>query len=140
MIIQDLFNKYIKNTKYKEDIIISQAFVCNLNENIAKIIEANLIKVFISSKSLKHIYDRHFFDKDRPNDFYIILNNLELFINNPDAIYFNKLSKRGDFIFVKKIQNNMYMCSLEIINDAIEIVSAYVTGPKYINKFVLLWS
>jgi hypothetical protein len=139
VIIQDLFNKYIKDTKYKENVIISQAFVCNLNDNIAKIIGVNFRKVFISSKSLKHIYDRHIFDKDCPDDFYIILNNLKSFINRPDAIYYNKLGKRGDLIFVKKIKNSLYMCSIEI-NEEIEIVSAYITGPKYIEKFVLLWS
>jgi hypothetical protein len=98
-------------------------------------------KVFITSRSLKHIYDRHIFDKKVSKEFYFILNNLDQIISNPDMIYKNKEEKRGDFLFTKVIKNNTYVCTLEIMNnEEIEIASAFTTGEKYLSKFTLLWS
>lgn len=141
MPIKDLFKKYIKNTGYKDGITLLRTFVCTIRKELQQVIGSRNNKVFISTRSLKHIYDRHIFDKKTPKDFYLIINNVNNIVCNPDRIYLNEETKRGDFIFVKKINNNMYACILEIIDEEkIEIVSIYTTGEKYLDKFILLWS
>lgn len=141
MLIKDLFNKYIKNTGYKESITLLRTFVCTIRKELQQVIGIKDNTIFISTRSLKHIYDRHIFDKKTPKDFYLIINNVNNIICNPERIYLNEDTKRGDFIFVKKINNNIYACILEIINEEeIDIVSVYTTGEKYLDKFVLLWS
>lgn len=98
-------------------------------------------KAFISARSLKHIYDRHIFDKKASRDFYFILDNLSEIVRYPDGIYLNTKGKRGDFLITKEIREQLYMCTLEIISDSeMEIVSACTTGEKYIKRFALLWS
>jgi len=141
MPIKNLFSKHIKNTEYGEEIDISHTFVCTPRKEIQTITKGSLRKVFISTRSLKHIYDRHVFDKKMPRVFYKILNNLVNIISNQDKIYLNSPEKRGDYIFVKEIDNQTYMCTVEIIDDnRLEIVSSCTTGEKYLSKFTLLWS
>lgn len=143
MSVRRIFYQYIKGTGCHGNIPIFYIFVCMPNEKVQKVIsnEGFLKKVFMSSKSLKHIYDRHIFDKKVPEDFYTILNNVKKIISNPDRIYRNHVEKRGDYIFVKSIESKLIMCTLEIINsERIETVSASVTGEKYLSKFALLWS
>lgn len=141
MSIKNLFNKYIKGSNYKEYIIISRIFVCKPKKEIQKILGKYSRKVFITTKSLKHIYDRHIFDKKVPKDFYIIINNILNIIGNPNRIYLNKRGKRGNFLFIKEIKRKIYMCTIEIINEnELEIVSVCTTGEKYLSKFTLLWS
>lgn len=143
MSVRNLFNKYIKGTKYKENIIISRIFVCTPKKEIQKVINngLNVQRVFITTRSLKHIYDRHIFDKKVSIDFYFILENFKQILLNVHRIYKDTQDKRGNYIFVKMINNKFYMCTIEIISETeIEVVSASVTGEKYLSKFTLLWS
>lgn len=95
----------------------------------------------MTTKSLKHIYDRHIFDKKASRDFYFILKNLKRILLHPDMIYRDAVGKRGNYIIVKVINEKFYMCTIEIItNKEIEVVSASVTGKKYLSKFALLRS
>lgn len=143
MSIRNLFSKYIKNSEYKGNIIIQRVFVCTPRKEIQKVInnKPTIQKIFIGTRSLKHIYDRHIFDKKTPRDFYFILINFRQILNNVDRIYKDTQDKRGNYIFVRIINKRFYMCTIEIISDTeIEIVSASVTGEKYLSKFTLLWS
>jgi len=50
-------------------------------------------------------------------------------------------SKRGDFLFVKKIGGQLYFVSLQVALDgSIDVVSSSATGYSYTKKFTLLWS
>lgn len=143
MSVQNVFSKYVKNTKYKQNIIICRVFLLTPSKEIQEVL--NLLtknqNVFITTKSLKHIYDRHIFEKKMPSEFYSIIRHLKSILVIPDRIYQNKEGKRGDFIFVKEINSTIYMCTLEIQSGTdIEIVSACLTGEKYLRKFALLWS
>ena len=141
MLIDNFFNTYIRDTKYKENVLFHRISICVLNINIQKVIASNGGEVFISTRSLKHIYDRHVFEKGMINNFYLILNNFFEIINNPDKIYKNKIGKRGDFLFAKKIDNVVCISTLEIINyNEIDVVSVFTGGEKYLSKFTLLWS
>ena len=88
------------------------------------------LKVFMSTKSLKHVYDRHIFEKKLPTDFYIILNNLEDMACSPNSIHEDVLSKRGSYIFTKEIKGKNFACILEKIDDRLEVVSAFTTGKN----------
>ena len=64
-----------------------------------------------------------------------------MILNNTDRIYKDAQDKRGNYIFVRIINGKFYMCTVEIISKTeIEVVSASVTGEKYLSKFTLLWS
>ncbi|MEK7464018.1 MAG: PBECR2 nuclease fold domain-containing protein [Patescibacteria group bacterium] len=142
MSVRNLFKRYIEKSKYKKNVVIYRAYVCTPRKEIQDIVsKENQKMVFISTKSLKHIYDRHVYEKKKPKDFYFLIKNIEKIIGRPDRIYKNKPNKRGDFIFVKEMANQTYMCTLEIVNKTeLDIVSAYITGEKYLSKFTLLWS
>jgi len=141
MSIKNLFNKYVKYSAYKSDVTLSRVFVGKLRRELRDIVGEDYYIIYINSRSLKHIYDRHIFDKKVPRDFYLILNNLKQILLNPDKIYKDKEGKRGNYIFVKVLVNKTYMCTIEMIsNGDIEVVSSSLTGNKYLSKFVLLWS
>lgn len=143
MSVHNLFSKYVKNSKYKQNIKVCRIFLLTPNKKIQKVLNSGKAtqKIFITTKSLKHVYDRHIFEKKIPSDFYSIIRHLESILTAPDRIYIDKKEKRGDFIFVKEINSTIYMCALEIQSETeIEIVSACITGEKYLRKFALLWS
>jgi len=100
--------------------------------------------VFIHTRALKHIYDRHIFEKKNPEDFSTILNNITQLLRHPDRLYGNKPGKRGDILFEKSIDGKNYLCVAEIVmeesHESLEIVSAYRSGNEYFEKFDLLWS
>ncbi|MDP3962341.1 MAG: hypothetical protein Q8Q03_00530 [bacterium] len=125
------------------EISLSRSFICTPGNHIQKVISSSMKtkKIFITSRSLKHIYDRHIFEKRTPADFYILLSSLKDMANNPDKIYEDKISKRGSYIFVNKINKKLYGCIIENVNaEESEVVSAFVSGEKYLKKFALLWS
>ena len=98
--------------------------------------------IYISSKCLKHIYDRHCFDKKAPKDFDLILENLTEVLTHPDKVFINKPGGRGDLLFAKEIDEKICLCVLEIQtkDKILEVVSASFSGEKYLRKFTLLWS
>jgi len=140
MSIKNLFSKHIKNSPYKVEVALSRICVGKLRQDLRDVTGGDHYIIYINSRSLKHIYDRHIFDKKVPKDFYLILKNLNKILLDPDRIYKDKEGKRGNYIFVKVIVNKTYMCTVEMISSGeIEVVSS-LTGKKYLSKFVLLWS
>lgn len=137
--------KYIRDTESRCIIHLKKDFLCKIKPSLFKLlgIHTNCIdrSVSLSTKSIKHIYDRHIYDKKTPKDFNIILSNLTKIIKQPDEVRRNLESKRGDFLFVKKIGTQLYYVSVEVIEEGcIEVVSASAAGDKYLKKFTLLWS
>lgn len=140
-----IFDEYILNTEYKVPIEPKRVLVCLMTQEIQKIICSDISSdhsIFITSWSLKHIYDRHFYDKNAMDDFYLIFNNLPSIVAEPDALYENPPGKRGDFLLIKRIGGKSCLCSMEISEEQkeIAIVSASITGEKYLKNFTLLWS
>ena len=145
MLQRHFYNKYIKDTPAREMIELERGMLCKIKPRLMKIINDHAAcpdkYVFLSTKVLKHIYDRHIYDKQSPDDFETILNNLIDIIKRPDELRRNMESKRGDFLCVKKIKGQTYFVSIEVIlGGNAEVVSASATGEKYLKKFTLLWS
>ena len=128
--------------------MLQRVFLCNIKKSLRKIIDkdksCNTRSVYLSTKALKHVYDRHVYDKNTPEDFAIILENITNILKYPDKLFKNLVAKRGDILFVKEINQRLYYCSIEIAmgetGQSIEIVSLTITGEKYLKKFTLLWS
>lgn len=146
--IREFYEKYIANTEHDALVSIARLYLCNVRRTPGKILRqrrgSKNRRVYISTKALKHIYDRHIFDKQTPKDFSVILEHVVEIIKYPDGIYRNVKEKRGDFLFAKEIAGKKRVIVIEIVsyeNDtAMEIVSAYRTDEKYLKKFDLLWS
>jgi len=145
MIHFHFYKFYIKGTSHKEQVTSKVDFLCTIKPSLKHVLATyspcTEQKVFLSTIPLKHIYDRHIFDKKNPKEFQVVLNNLTKIIRYPDEVRRNLKSKRGDFLFVKEIDGQLYLVSLEVgLEGTMQVVSSYATGEKYIKKFTLLWS
>jgi hypothetical protein len=98
-------------------------------------------EVYLSTRSLKHIFDRHIHDKKDPETFRVILNAMPDIIKRPDEVRLDTEAKRGNFLFIKRIDMKQFLVSVEIDQSGMaHVVSSSATGRKYIEKFTLLWS
>jgi len=75
-----------------------------------------------------------------------LIKNALLIVKYPDKIYLNKDTKRGDYCFLKKLGDNFYLCSLEIIKNEEnksthnEIATLFrMRKEKYLESYKLLW-
>jgi len=159
-ILKDFFEKNIKGTPYKAIVIDRKIFLCHLTNAVCDGIKIanNLKKVYITSRALKHLFDR------KPaEEFFFLMDNLHKIVQYPDKIYKNRVSKRGEYCLVKKIKESDYFCSIEIIKfppmvlslvefgmsecgenneiEEIQIATAFrLRDADYIKKYTLLWS
>jgi hypothetical protein len=140
-----IFIERILGTALKSPIISAKIFICSITTEIQMVIYGSghiCQSVFLNTWALKHIYDRHRYDKDAMPDFYLIFDNFLPIMADPDRIYRNIPGKRGQFLFIKRVGGKLCLCSVEILGPRkdIAIVSASITGEKYLDKFTLLWS
>ena len=137
-IIPDLFRRYVKGTEKQAIVQFIEAFLCNMSGPVSDIIAYPHRKVFISTRVIKHLYD-----KRTAQEFDFLINNCHLIVKYPDSIYKNKDFKKGRFAFVKEIRHKKYLCSLEIIEKEnvvqCEIVTCFPTDDAYLENFELLW-
>jgi len=106
--LNQLHEQYVRGTVEKSIVINITITLCNLSVAVQKGITCNDPKVYLTSRALKHIYDK------RPAEEYDALMNFILqAIEFPDRIYQNKNGKRGAYCFVKRILNEDYLVSLE---------------------------
>ncbi len=139
------YRLHIKGTAKSQIIALQRDFLCNVKPSLVKILCSNSTctdsRVYLSTKSLKHVYDRHVYDKRNISEFIIVLQNLTRIIKYPDEVRMNAQSKRGDFLFVKKVKGQLYFVSIQIeLDGSIDVVSSSATGESYTKKFTLLWS
>ena len=136
-IVPTLHQKYVANTAQKAIVQDISVFLCNLTYAVTNGIGLHgHHKVYISTKVLKHSYDK------RPAfEYDLIVNEIHKIIKYPDKVYQNKESKRGDYCFVKIIKNERCLCVVEKGNECLEIVTFYrVPKEKYLDSFPLVWS
>ncbi len=159
MHLKELFKKHIRNTPEKSIVIDRKIFLCNLTNAVSKGIKVDdsIKSVYITSRCIKHLYD-----KKPAEEFDFILNHISEIAKYPDKIYKNKVSKRGEFCFIKRMGNEEYFCTIEILeippaicgvaelgiselglNSAIkeiQIATAFrLRDKKYIKNYTLLW-
>jgi len=158
MHLKEFFKKYIANTPEKAVIVERKMFLGYLTKAVMEglEIENSTKNVFITSRCLKHL-----FDKKPAEEFLFLLDHLHEIVKFPDRIYKNLAGKRGDFCFVKKIKNEEYFCTLELLESCgsgcenvdlqpaqmsigqkieIQIATAFrLRDKKYTKNYTLLW-
>lgn len=142
--IPNLVEQYIKGTEAEAIVPLVTTFLCHLTIAVIKGVNLEYQKVYISTRVVKHIYDR------KPaEEFEYLSNHIHKIVKYPDYIYMNKDSKRGDFGFVKQLDKDLYFCSVQAVDDMIEdggtsglcVVTAFrLRKPNYLNNYKLLWS
>jgi len=143
MYLKKFFNKYIKNTQEKAMVPDGKILLCYLPNAVMKGIETDfsIKSVYMTSRCVKHLYD-----KKPAEEFDFIINNLHDIVKYPDEIYKNLSGKRGDFCFVKRIEDARYLCTIGIAMDEcgnckeIQVATAFrLRDENYIKKYTLLW-
>jgi len=136
---KNLHSNFVKNTKPGEIVINKTVLLCHINEKISRYIKLHEANVYISSKMLKHLYD-----KRSAQEYDCLLRNMYLIAKYPDLIYRNKGYKSGDFLFVKAIDGYCYTCSLQFVQKGfcrkLNLITAFSVKPEYMRNFKLLWS
>ena|ERR1035437_8259324 len=143
--LEVLFKKHIKHTEHKQIVVNKTIHLCSLTNAVLKACSFSSPKVYLNSKILKHLYD-----KKPAEEMDAIIKHCVSVIKYPDKIYKNKESKKGTFCLTKKIKNNDYLASIEIVKetqpDGLEVNGNYlvtcfrVRDDKYLKKYELFWS
>ncbi|MFZ2226112.1 MAG: hypothetical protein WA064_01180 [Candidatus Moraniibacteriota bacterium] len=143
MYLSKFFENYIKGTPQKAIVANRRALLCRLTEAVIDGIEIENLprNVYITSRCVKHL-----FDKRPAEEFLFIIDHLHEIVKCPDKIYENAEGKRGNFCFTKKMGNEEYFCSVEILeisntDKEIQVATAFrLRDEKYIIKnYTLLW-
>lgn len=140
-----IYKKYIRGTAEKAIVSELTIYICNLTIEVREALDFKFHKVYITTRVIKKM-----FDKRPAEEFEYLLKNLIKIIKHPEAIYKNKDSKTGDFCFVKKLDKQQYICSIEVSDDrdpgdGIKGINYVVTAfrdrkKKYLKNYKLLWS
>lgn len=138
-VLVDLYEKYIYATPSQTVVAGKITFLCHLTWAVAKAIDTTAMKVYVSTRMLKHLYD------SRPaEEFVFVIENLHTIVKYPDQIYENKTGKRGDFCFVKELRGERYIASIETTKQEdgkIFVATAFrLRKESYLNNYKLLWS
>ncbi|MDB5237243.1 MAG: hypothetical protein JWL88_345 [Parcubacteria group bacterium] len=139
-VLHKMHDKYIAGSYKGESVPIRKRKLGQLINQICTVLglEENS-SVRISTRSLKHIYEGR-----TAAEYQLILDQLHLLIENPKEIYTNRPGKRGEYCFIGWLQDQEYICSIEIINKAeIEIVTVFEKRDQYLEPnrgCVLLWN
>lgn len=138
--ILSLYENHIKGRGRKDFVPEVKVRVGNVKKTIKKVIKVKNCKVFATTRSIKHIYDRVFLDAGKPEDFVSIIKKLPQIVTSPDRVCANKQSKRGNFCFIKRIKGRLYLATLETsAQKELHLVTCFMTTEKYCVNFVDLW-
>ncbi len=139
-----LFKIYVRDTEKEAPVVDLTITVCTVTKSVSKAANFSSEKIYITTRVLKHMYDK------RPaEEFNYIIHNLWQISKFPDEIYENNNSKRGQFVFIKKLGKFKYFCSVEKTNEEDPdshcigmnyIVTAFRVEDTYLKSFRLLWS
>ena len=133
--IENFHNTYIKFSLLNDFVPDFFLKISKIRQNQTKL-EGFVRKIYLSTRALKHLYDK------RPAEEYdSILRFVITTLSAPDYIYKNKDSKRGDVCFVKEIQKNSYLVSVEECDGNPYFVTMFrVRKKSYLKNYSLLWS
>jgi hypothetical protein len=111
-----LHEQFINGTKEKEYVKVFTHLLCPISKEVKKAVGAKYVKVYITSKVLKHIYDLHFYVKHQMDIYVFIIKNLHLIVKDPDMVRKNidSQKKRAQIVFFRVIDGENYVCPLEI--------------------------
>ena len=134
--ISTLHRKHIRYTKRAEVVTNTTIHLCNLT-SIARVkANFNSSKVYLTTRTLKHLYDK------RPAQEYdFLLLNIILILRYPDVIYNNKGGKRGSVCFVKTKDDIKYFAAIEqnIDSDENYLVTTFAIDDIYLKGYKEIW-
>lgn len=130
-----VFVRYILGTPPGARVVLKEILLCSIRSKPFSLPS----KVYISTKSLKHAYDR------RPDFTVDYLDEIYRTMKDPDYITENTIGKKGSFIFFKRMRRKKFLgCPVEISiknkKEALFCVSFFPTKESYIKKSSVLWS
>lgn len=136
------FKKYIRGTIQKQTVLEETILVTELTRTVMRACGLNTTHVYINTRIIKHLYDR------KPaEEFDFIIRNIGIIVKFPDLIYKNKSGKRGEFCFVKDINDLRYLCVIGNVASAnnggedVFIVTCFrVRDSKYLKDYKVFWS
>ncbi|HVV25614.1 MAG TPA: hypothetical protein VHC21_01090 [Candidatus Saccharimonadales bacterium] len=137
---EKVFEKYIKGTPPQAIVRDLTIVFCSLTNAVQRVCKFRVANVHITTKVLKKNYDKR---TAQENDF--LLKSGWKVVRIPDEIYLNKSAKRGDYLFAKRINNDLYVASIEVeFSNNIEtlyVVSMFkVRKESYLSNYKLVWS
>ncbi len=137
----ELYEKYIKGTEKQAVVQNVTALLCSMTVAVNKGSRVNCKRIYISTRVLKHVYD-----KRAAEEFDFLVSNIHQVLKYPDRVYKNRDAKKGDFCFVKKLKNNLYLASVEIMKNPqgesthCEVITFFrIQKESYLNGYELLW-
>lgn len=140
-----LHKKYIANTQEKEVVADKSIVLDETTRAVQKACQLQSPKIYVNTKILKHLYD-----KKTAEEYNFLLHNLDKIVRYPDEIYQNAQGKRGQFCFIKKLNEEKYFVSIEVVEKEDElhqslkesyIATAFrLRKPSYLKNYTLLWS
>jgi hypothetical protein len=138
--VERIFDAHIKGTPPQAIVRELTITFCSLTNEVQRVCSFDTGTVLITTKVIKKNYDKRTAEE---ND-YILKNGWQV-IHMPSSIYRNKSGKRGDFLFAKKMNNNLYVASLEVSQSegeySLYVVSVFrVRKESYLYGYELIWS
>ena len=149
--LQALHKSYIAGTINKEYVFLKSICLTSLRHQVKKKIHVSTSKTFISTKVLKHIYDRHYHDKKQTAIYHFIVKNLHEILKNPDIIRKDKEGKKkmGRIVFIKSFDDERYACTIKKSNirkgkkllEVLSVVTAFKTknDGNYLSETSILY-
>jgi hypothetical protein len=136
-----LHEDYIKRTKPEAFVLQAKKCVTKTNRKTRKALHCKAKKTYITTRALKHLYD-----KKPAEEFDFMLDNIISIVRTPDYLYGDTQDRRNRFCLVKHIEEYRYLVAIEIIErntekEEIQIVTAFrVRDEKYLRNYDLLRS
>ncbi len=140
-VIPELYEKYVRGTEKQAVVQNVVVLLCSMTAAVYVGTGMKCKRIYVSTRVLKHVYDK------RPaEEFDFLLGNAHQILKYPDRVYKNRDAKKGDFCFVKKINNSLYLASIEVMksnageNSHCEVITFFrVQKESYLNGYELLW-
>lgn len=135
--LNSLFKKFVSRTKEKASIESSTILLCELSKSISNSLNISP-KVYLTSFSLKHLYD-----KRTAEEFSFLLQNIIEIVKYPDRVLSNYSGKRGNIALVKNVEGNWYFVPLEsqTTTGYLFLVTAFrVRDQRYFKHYKPIWS
>jgi hypothetical protein len=140
-VVSQLYEKYIRGTEKQAVVQNRLVLLCSTTRSVNTGAGMRCKRIYISTRVLKHVYDK------RPaEEFDFLVGNVHQILKYPDRVFKNKDAKKGDFCFLKKIHNSLYLASIEIMKDLAgehshcEVITFFrVQKESYLNGYELLW-
>ncbi len=130
------YERYVRWTDRGASVGNATLHVGDLDEALRGFLTSGDGGIFLHARALKHVYDK------RPaQECDACLSHLSETATIPDLVYEDQRGKRGNYCFVKKLEGDQYLCVLERVGIALEVVTFFVIREeKYLARRKLLWS